>query len=296
MSLVGAGRAVSVPPSRPCLVVGRRAVFVNSSSSCCLVSPLRAFLSWRRHVLSFRPSSRYGVAGGGPFAPVVSFVVSSVGPSWRSGFLSVLSGVSCDRLVGRLVFPVVFVCVVGLVLSVIAHRRRASSFRACRRYRVGRLVLRRCGSSLVSCSIPIRAVFVSSVSRRGVGCGLSRSSVGAWRGHLRSHASLFPASLSCVPSLSRIGVSPVGSPRLAVGRLVISLVSLWRPRLSVRIAFSITARAVFVSSITRRFLVWDCSGVGGGVFIRGTGDDNGPDMRRQERRSDGEKNESDSGR
>lgn len=80
-----------------------------------------------------------------------------------------------------------------------------------------------------------------------LGCGVS------FLVPLRHRSCLLP----CVPSSARIGVSPVGSSCLAVGRLVSSISS--RRVVSVRrqacFRLLLFARAVFVSSIIRRFLI-----------------------------------------
>lgn len=187
--------------------------------------------------LSSRPSARPGVSGFLSSRPVVSLVVSQ--------------GVSC--------LPVVLVSLSALALSAIAHRVRASPSHLV--VGIGRGVsLKRLGPSLVSCSIPIRAVFPSSVSRRGEGvdCPGHRWGV-AW-------PSSFPCVLTSLIALrlqsARIGVPLVGS---FVGPFVSSV---WRlvspdcarlccPRL-VRMAWSclfLFIRAVFVSSISHWLLI-----------------------------------------
>ena len=161
----------------------------------------------------------------------------------------VSSIVSYCRLVGRLVFLRRARIVVRITLSVIAHRVRASSPRSRRRYRDGCLVLRRWASSLVSCSIHIRAVFPSSVSRRRWAWFCPGSRCGVAVVLVPLSCVLAPVSSPCVPcrlvSASRPSarssvrfVSPVGRPvSLVVPVVVISLVV--GEECLVRMAFSL---------------------------------------------------------
>lgn len=186
--------------------------------------------------LPFRSSSRCGVA-------VLRFVhrpVRRLVVAFRASLR--LVGRLVRRLVRRLVSSLVFSRRVRLVvrfsLFVIAHQMRASPLRFV--VGIGRNVsLKRRSPSLVSCSILIRAVFPSSVSRRGVGeavvpdyplergrwcrCPHSlRSSPFVLRRHCRSRLVVRPRRIV-------MGVSSVDPSRLAVGRLVFSAVLSWRP-------------------------------------------------------------------
>lgn len=155
---------------------------------------------------------------GGPFR-------SSSRPSARrgvSGFLCVSLVVSCDRLAGRLVSLRRARIVVCIALSVITHRVRGT-FRPVVSIGMG-VSLRRWASSLVFCSIHIRAVSLAHflvVAR----AWLVPAIVGACRAHPRSHAS----SLLSLPCVSRRIVSASRSSARSsacfvspVGRLVFS--------------------------------------------------------------------------
>lgn len=169
---------------------------LSSVSVCCLVGACPSRPSTR---LSFRPSARLGVSG------LLHLV--------RSSRMIVSQGVSC--------LPVVLVSLSALALSVIAHRVRASSPRSRRRYRDGCLVLRRWASSLVSCSIHIRAVFPSSVSRRrwawicpGSRCGMAWPSSFLHASSLLSLPCVFSRLVSASRSSARSSVR--SSPRFGV--------------------------------------------------------------------------------
>ena len=184
--------------SRPCRLVGAARRFYQLVFLC-------RFVRWGVRLIGRRRVFR--------LVGRLVMACSGAGRSVRRLVRRLVVRFGLSRLVGRLVGR--------LVSSSCSHRRshclirhRSSdsgvpvSFR--RGYRYGCLVLRRWASSLVSCSIHIRAVFPSSVYRHGV-AWIVPVPVAAWRVHphppLRSRPSLIALRSQSV----RVGFSLVGS-------------------------------------------------------------------------------------